>query len=262
MLAQVHAAVVVHDRPLGLVGDDLVLVEARGQGLAVLAVAVDGELVQLFAREVVGFGHVLRGLHHRQDRVGVEDEVRDLLREVLRVVRRHVALDVVHVVTGLIEGGEAVALAAAAAELAPHALRAHGDADLRRADHDALGDAVQGLHAAAALPRHVEGADGFRQAGQPGHVVAPEAAELRDAAHVAEADLLDLGGVELRVALQERLQHLDADLVQAGRGEAAASTLRERRAHAVDQYYVLQIHCRSPLFRTRRCGGRVGGSRL
>ena len=180
----------------------------------------------------------------------------NLLREVLRVVLRHVALDVVHVVTGLIEGGDAVALAAAAAELAPHALRAHGDADLRRADHDALGDAVQGLHAAAALPRHIEGANGLRQAGQPGHVVAPEAAELRDAAHVAQADLLDLHGVELRVALQERLQHLDADLVQAGCGEAAASTLRERRPHAVDQYYVLQIHSRSPLFARRLLGPR------
>ena len=80
---------------------------------------------------------------------------------------------------------------AAAAERAAHALDAERDAALARADRDRLGDAVQRLHARAALAVGVERADLGRKAGEPRDVVGADAGSTRRRPDVAEADVLD-----------------------------------------------------------------------
>ena len=151
---------------------------------------------------------------------------------------------------GLVELGDAGGFgAAAAAELSAHALDAEGDADVDGADHDFLGDAVEGLHGGAALSVGVEGADGFGEAGEADDVVGADAGEFGDAADAAHADVFDVFGGDLGVAAEQFLEDLDADVVEAGGGECAAAAAREGGADAVDDHYVLEFHWGFPSVR-------------
>ena len=65
--------------------------------------------------------------------------------------------------------------------------------------------------------------------------------ELAEAAHVAEADVLDHRVLDLGVTVEERAQHLRTGLVEAGRDELAACSAREGRAGAVDENRVSKL---------------------
>ncbi len=209
-----------------------------------LLVALDRELVHLLAREVVHLGHVLGGLRHRRDRWGVQNEVREWDGEVVAVVRRHVALHVVRLRQALVELRDARLRPAvsAAAERAAHTLDSERDPALRGPDHDRLGDAVQRLHARAALTVRIERTDLQWQTGQPCHAVRANQDQFPGTAHVSEADVLDQPRVDLRVALHQAAHDLRARFVQTRGDEASPPAATERGADAIDQHDVIELH--------------------
>ena len=236
-------ALVVEDRRLDLERDDLVLVDTVVVRLGRPALAVDSVLVQRLAAEVVHLCDVLRRLRHRHQRRRVQDVVRNVHGEVVVVVGRHVALLFSLLLALAVELGDARLFATAAAgQRTAHALDAEGDAAFSRAHHDRLGDAVQRLHARAALAIRVERAD---LRGQPGHArddVGADTGQLRNAQDVAHADVVDHARLHFRVALHHGPQDLSAGFIHSRRHHHAAAAAGERGAGGVDQHYVLQLH--------------------
>ncbi len=204
VLALNPVAFVVEDRLFDLEWDDLVLVDALLVGLDGLAVAVDGELIELFAGQAIDLGRILCGLDHREDRRIVEDFVLERHAEDGLMVGRHVALLGGHLEATLVEFGDAGGLAArSAAERAAHALDAEGDAAIGGADHDRLSDAVERLHARSALAVGVDCRDFGGQAGQVGDRIGADAGKFAGAADVAHGDILDHARRYLRDCAQE-----------------------------------------------------------
>ena len=134
---------------------------------------------------------------------------------------------------------------AAAAERASHALDAEGDAAVAGADGDRLRDAVQRLHAGAALAVRVEGADLGREAGEARDVVRADEDQLAGAHDVAEADVLDEPGADLGVALHQGAYDGGGRFIEAGGDELAAAAASEGGAGAIDEDYVLLLHVSS-----------------
>ena len=79
------------------------------------------------------------------------------------------------------------------------------------------------------------------QAGEARDVVRADQDQLARAHDVAEADVLDHPRADLRVALHQRAHDLAAGFVEPRRDELAAAAAPERRAHAIDQHYILQL---------------------
>ena len=204
-------------------------------------------LVHRLAGEAVHLGDVLGRLRHADDRRRIEDVVREGHGEVFVVVQRHVALSLGLLQELFVELGDAVPLAATApGQRAAHALDAQGDAALGRADHDRLRDAVQRLHAGAALAVGVERADLGGQPRQMGDDLRADADQLLHAQHVAQPDVLDHLRLHLRVALQQRPQHRRAGVIQSRRDQRASPAPREGRANAIHQDYAFEFHANLP----------------
>ncbi|MEZ4482394.1 MAG: hypothetical protein R3B97_14850 [Dehalococcoidia bacterium] len=108
------------------------------------------------------------------------------------MILRHVPLGGVLGQSALVKLGDPVGFRTwAAAEASAHALDAHRHATLGRPNHDRLGDAMQGLHAGAALAVRIKRRDLGGEPGEARDRIATDAGQLRRAGDVAKADVLD-----------------------------------------------------------------------
>ena len=231
----------VEDGFLDFEWNDLVLVDAGLVGGRSLLVTPGGELVEFAARQAVALGHVLARLHHRLQRRRIEDGVREGHREVLAVIGRHVSLCRVQLEELRVEIRDARGLrGSASAETAPHSLDSQGDPAVACANGDRHDDAVEGLHARAALAVRVEGADLHWKPGEASDV--SQAHEFTLAADVSEPDILDHGVADLGVAIEERAQNLGAGIVEASGDELATAAACEGRADSVHENDIARLH--------------------
>ena len=154
------------------------------------------------------------------------------------MVRRQVPLRLVELHgRGLGDPGEG---ALVAGDGARHALGAQGDAAVDDADHDRLGDPVQGFHAGTALAVGIESGHLGRKPGHLGHPA--QVNELGVAQHVAQPHVLDHAVFDLGIPVQQVPDDLGAKLVQAGGDQFAPGCPGERGTDAIDDDCISKFH--------------------
>ena len=101
---------------------------------------------------------------------------------------------------------------------------------------------MQRLHAGATLAVAVDCRDLVGKAGQVGDRVGPDTGEFAGAADIAEGNVLDQPGRNLRIAFEERPYYLGARFVETGGYKTTAAATAECRADTINDDCVLKFH--------------------